>query len=138
MSWSLMVPAWVVASRLPRVPIRITASPPSVKRVIGAVAPAGVEFRCRQRQFARGDGVDGLRVEFEQFAQRLGVGVAAGRTGQLLDPHRRACSSLSTTWRTVRATSTLAVVQAGQPVVQPQQLGLDDVGGALAQGGDGG
>jgi hypothetical protein len=45
---------------------------------------------------------------------------------------------LSTTWRTVRATSTLAVVQAGQPVLQPQQLGLDDVGGALAQGGDGG
>ena len=51
------------------------------------------------------DGVDGLRVELEQFAQRLGVAVAAGRAGQLLDPHRRGVQQLVDDAAHGRATS---------------------------------
>src|SRR5271154_65681 len=72
-----MPPAWVVASRLPRVPIRIT----STKRLLSGI--------CWHRgQFARGgDGVDSGLIELEQLAQCLGVAVAAGSAGQLLDSH---------------------------------------------------
>src|ERR1700727_4068176 len=72
-----MPPAWVVASKLPRVPIRIT----SAKRL-----PSGI---CWYRgQFARSsDGVNSGLVELEQLAQCLGVAVAARSAGQLLDTH---------------------------------------------------
>src|ERR1700722_19441832 len=67
--------AWVVASKLPRVPIRIT----SAKWLLSGI--------CWYRgQFTRGgDGIDSGLVELEQLAQCLGVAVAAGRAGQLLD-----------------------------------------------------
>src|SRR6201994_5128605 len=71
---SRMAPAWVVASKLPRVPIRIT----STKRLLSGIC-------WYSGQFARGGhGVNRGLVELEQLAQCLGVTVAAGSAGQLL------------------------------------------------------
>src|ERR1700730_18998424 len=72
-----MAPAWVVASKLPRVPIRIT----SAKRLLSGICWYRGQFACG------GDGVDSGLVELEQLAQCLGVAVAAWSAGQLLDPH---------------------------------------------------
>ena len=73
---SLIPAAWVVASRLPRVPIRITWANGllggrfwAVLRATDLGARASVEPGRHRRQFARGgDGVDGGLVEFEKLA----------------------------------------------------------------------
>src|ERR1700722_16031451 len=72
-----MPPAWGVASKLPRVPIRIT----SAKRLLSGI--------CWYRgQFARSsDGVNSGLVELEQLAQCLGGAGAAGGASQLCDSH---------------------------------------------------
>src|SRR5436305_4324066 len=75
-SASLIPAAWVVANRLPRVPIRITWANWLFR-----------EIASRHGQFACGYGIDSRLVEFEKLAQRLGVAVAAGGAGELLDPH---------------------------------------------------
>ena len=85
-----------------------------------------------QRQFACGNGVDGLLVELEELAQSLGIAVAAWRAGQLFDPHRRRVQQLVDDAADGLG-DLLAVrgIELGQPVVQPQQLGLDHIGGTL-------
>src|ERR1700692_2895251 len=72
-----MPAAWVVARKLPRVPIRIT----STKRLLSGICWHSGQFACG------GDGVNSGLVELEQLAQCLGVAVAAGSAGQLLDAH---------------------------------------------------
>src|SRR5271154_124354 len=122
-----MPPAWVVASKLPRVPIRIT----SAKRLLSGI--------CWYRgQFARSsDGVDSGLVELEQLAQCLGVAVAAGSARKLLNAHGGWVQQLvDNAAHSPRDFVAMGGFQAGQPVVQAQQFGLDDVGGTLAQRGD--
>src|SRR6202012_1725773 len=124
---SRMAPAWVVARKLPRVPIRVTAT----KRVLSGLC-------WYNRQFARGrDGVKSGLVELEQLAQCLGVAVAAGSAGQLLDAHG-GCVQQLVDDAAHRAGDLVSVARfkTGQPVVQSEQFGLDDVGGTLAQRGD--
>src|SRR3984957_5353656 len=121
-----MPPAWGVASKLPRVPIRIT----SAKRLLSGI--------CWYRgQFARSsDGVNSGLVELEQLAQCLGIAVAAGSAGQLLDAHGGCMEQLVDD--AAHGPGDLVTVgrfETGQPVVQSEQFGLDDVGGALAQRG---
>src|SRR3984957_4636599 len=122
-----MPPAWVVASKLPRVPIRIT----STKRLLSGICWYRGQFACS------GDGVDSGLVELEQLTQCLGVAVAAGSAGQLLDPHG-GCVQQLVDDASDRAGHLvfLGGFQAGQTVVEAQQFGLDDVGGALAQRGE--
>src|ERR1700743_1103869 len=122
-----MAPAWVVASKLPRVPIRIT----SAKRLLSGIC-------WYRRQFARSsDGVNSGLVELEQLAQCLGVAVAAGSAGQLLDAHGGCVQQLvDGAAHSPGDLVFLGRFHAGQSVVETQQLGLDDVGGPLAQRGD--
>src|SRR3954468_10215852 len=75
----------------------------------------------------------------EQRAQRTRVVGAAGGAGQLLDPHGRLVQQLVD--HPVHGAGDLgagAGVQVGQPAGQPQQLGVDHLGGLAAQRGDGG
>ena len=117
-------------------PIRITVSLPVMGKRYSVLSgsPGYRGIGCDQRQFATGHRVDGLRVEFEQLAQRLGVTVAAWRAGQLFDAHRRGVQKLVDD-AADGAGDLVAVrgLQPGQPVVEPQQFGLDDVGGPLTQ-----
>src|ERR1700722_6994410 len=119
-----MPPAWVVASKLPRVPIRIT----STKRLLSGI--------CWYRgQFARGGNcVDSGLVELEQLAQCLGVAVAARSAGQLLDSHGGCVQQLvDDASHGAGDLVTVGRFETGQPVVQAEQFSLDDVGGTLSQ-----
>src|SRR3984957_8118870 len=104
-----MPPAWVVASKLPRVPIRIT----STKRSLSGICWHSGQFACG------GDGVDGGLVELEQLAQCLGVAVAAGSARQLLDSHS-GCVQQLVDDASDRAGHLVTVgrFETGQPVVQ--------------------
>src|ERR1700678_2374630 len=122
-----MAPAWVVTSKLPRVPIRIT----SAKRLLSGICWYRGQFACG------GDGVNSGLVELEQLAQCLGVAVAARSAGELLDANGGCVQQLVDD--AAHGASYLVTVgrfETGQPVVQSEQFGLDDVGGALAQRGD--
>ena len=81
---------WAVASALRRVPSR------------RAVMPGHLRPLRRGSTSARVTASTAFGVEREQLGQGVGVGLAAGLVGELLDPDgRAACSSLSTTRRTV-------------------------------------
>src|SRR5882757_7745064 len=104
-----MPPAWVVASKLPRVPIRIT----STKRLLSGIGWYRGQFACG------GDGVDSGLVELEKLAQCLGVAVAAGSAGQLLDAHGGCMQQLvDDAAHSPGDLVAMGGFQTGQPVVQ--------------------
>src|ERR1700728_557058 len=134
MSASLTTPAWVVASKLPRVPIRITCA----NWLLGGLLWADCVESCwHSWQFTGGGtGVDGRLVEFEKLTQRFGVAVAAGGAGELLDPHGgRVQQLVHHPTDGAGDLFALGALQAGQPVLQAEQLGFDHIGGPLAQRG---
>ena len=80
------------------------------------------------------DGGGGLRVELEQLAQGVRVAAAVRALGQPLDLHGRGVQELVDD--AADAADELVAhpgVQAGQPRVEPQQLGVDHLRRAAAQ-----
>src|SRR5271156_2732732 len=121
-----MPPAWVVASKLPRVPIRIT----SAKRLLSGICWYRGQFACG------GDGVDSGLVELEQLAQCLRVAVAAGSAGQLLDAHSGRMQQLvDDAAHGAGDLVTVGRFETGKPVVQSEQFGPDTAAARRAQRG---
>ena len=130
---------WVRASRQARVPnFRCGQRHPTTAPSGPGRRSAGASSSPADHPADRGDRTRPGRIQVEQLAQRLGVGVALRRRGQFLDPDGRRVQHL--VHRPAHRAGQFGPdrrVQAGQPAVQPQHLGVDHLGRAGPQRGDG-